>query len=103
MDPILYAAVLYSGVAYLFYQAWALRDFSRCPAAVFVTFIALAAWPFFVPMRLCLILSYIVALGFIPFLKKKGLLKKARIIWLYSILAAGALALLVLKILLLLH
>ncbi len=83
---ILEAAVLYAGAGFVFYRAWALQDFSKClPASLFVIF-ALAAWPCFIPMSICLMTAYIVALLFFPVLWRKGLLKTRRIIWIYSLL-----------------
>jgi hypothetical protein len=76
INPISEAVVLYASAIFIFYRAWMLQDFSKClPASLCVIF-ALAAWPFFIPMGICLIGAYAVALLFLPFLRRKGLLKK---------------------------
>ncbi len=86
INPMIEAAVLYTSAVFIFYRAWALRDFSKClPASLCVIF-ALAAWPFFVPVGICFIGAYVVPLLFLPILWRKGLLKKKRVIWIYSLL-----------------
>ncbi len=86
INPISEAVVLYVSAIFIFYRAWILRDFSKClPASLCVVF-ALSAWPFFIPVGICLIGAYVVALLFLPFLWRKGLLKKKRVIWIYSLL-----------------
>ena len=86
INPILEAVVLYVSAIFIFYRAWMLRDLSKClPASLCVIF-ALAAWPFFIPVGICLVGAYVVALLFLPLFWHKGLLKKNRVIWIYSLL-----------------
>lgn len=85
-DPILNALVLYAGAGFFFHRAWKYRDFTRCLPAALLFIFALTTWPFSASAAIRLIALYVMALIFLPFLWSKGLLKKKRVIWVYSLL-----------------